>query len=306
MKKAVITGANGFLGSALCRELSAQGVAITAVVRSKDSDVSRIINLKNLQIVFADMSEMKNLDRIIRDRDADVFYHFAWEGSCGPLRGDYAVQLDNVKYTCDAAVSCKKIGCSRFVSASSIMAYEAAAMMQTEQNPPLPMLYSAANLCAGYMARTAAAAAGADYIHVVISNVYGPGETNQRLVNESLRKMLNGEHCSFSSGEQLYDFIYIDDAAKELAAVGDRGHANRTYYIGSLKPRPLKDFLKEINIQAGRNPADGLGELTFEGVSLAYSEFDIEAVKKDTGIVPEISFAEGIRRTIAWIRENRL
>lgn len=77
MKKAVITGANGFLGSALCRELSAQGVAITAVVRSKDSDVSRIINLKNLQIVFADMSEMKNLDRIIRDRDADVFYHFA-------------------------------------------------------------------------------------------------------------------------------------------------------------------------------------------------------------------------------------
>ena len=162
MKKAVITGANGFLGSALCRELSAQGVAITAVVRSKDSDVSRIINLKNLQIVFADMSEMKNLDRIIRDRDADVFYHFAWEGSCGPLRGDYAVQLDNVKYTCDAAVSCKKIGCSRFVSASSIMAYEAAAMMQTEQNPPLPMLYSAAKLCAGYMARTAAAAAGAD------------------------------------------------------------------------------------------------------------------------------------------------
>ena len=48
----------------------------------------------------------------------------------------------------------------------------------------------------------------------MISNIYGPGELSPRLVNTSIRKMLKGEHCAFSAGEQIYDFIYITDAAK--------------------------------------------------------------------------------------------
>ena len=48
----------------------------------------------------------------------------------------------------------------------------------------------------------------------------------------------------------------------------------------------------------------GLGELPFSGVSLTYREFDIHAVEKDTGFVPEVSFEEGIRKTAAWIREE--
>ena len=48
----------------------------------------------------------------------------------------------------------------------------------------------------------------------------------------------------------------------------------------------------------------GLGELPFGGVSLTYEEFDVQAVKRDTGFEPQISFAEGIRKTTAWIRET--
>lgn len=47
----------------------------------------------------------------------------------------------------------------------------------------------------------------------------------------------------------------------------------------------------------------GLGELPFNGVSLTYKEFDIHAVKNDTGFVPNVSFAEGIRNTANWIME---
>lgn len=48
----------------------------------------------------------------------------------------------------------------------------------------------------------------------------------------------------------------------------------------------------------------GLGEIPFNGVSLTYKEFDINAVKNDTGFVPEVSFKEGINNTVAWIREE--
>ena len=46
----------------------------------------------------------------------------------------------------------------------------------------------------------------------------------------------------------------------------------------------------------------GLGELPFNGVSLTYEEFDIYAVKNDTGFTPKVSFEDGIKNTVAWIK----
>lgn len=116
--------------------------------------------------------------------------------------------------------------------------------------------------------------------------------------------MLSGEHCRFSPGEQLYDFIYITDAAKAFIAIGDKGHSQKSYYIGSQHPHKLKDFLYELQNQIDPSIEIGIGELPFRGNSLSYNEFDIFALKNDTGFVPSVSFSEGIRKTINWIKEE--
>ena len=304
MKIVIVTGANGFIGTALCRELSNQGISVIAVVRNEEENISNIENLKGLRVVYSDLSEFKNLNEKISDRDIDVLYHLAWVGSAGPLRGSADVQFNNIMYTCDTVKACSKMNCKRFVFASSIMEYEIEAVMATDATPGINTLYSSAKVSADYMARTIAGSLGVDYIRAVISNIYGPGELSPRLVNTSIRKLLNGEHCAFSAGEQTYDFIYIDDAAKTFVAIGEKGVANRTYYIGSQKPRPLKEFLCELRDQVDPNIEIGLGEIPFNGVSLTYTEFDIHAVKNDTGFVPSVSFTEGIKNTIEWIKEN--
>lgn len=302
MKKAIVTGANGFIGTALCRELSSQGVDVIAVVRDKREKIDTIENLPNLRIVFSDISNFRNLADIIIDRDVEVLYHLAWVGSAGALRSDIDVQLKNVKYTCDTVKACADMRCSRFVFASSVMEYEIEAIMATDVTPEINTLYSSAKVAANYMARTLAGNLGIDYIRAMISNIYGPGEISPRLINTSVRKMLNGEHCAFSAGEQIYDFIYIVDAAKAFAAIGERGIANKTYYIGSQNPRPLKEFLCELRDQVDPAIEIGLGEMPFNGVALTYSEFDIYAVKDDTGFVPQVSFDEGIKNTVSWLR----
>lgn len=301
LKKAVVTGANGFVGTVLCRCLSAKGIEVIAVVRKESSDVSSIQALEGLRIVYCEMSDYYRLDRIIIDRDVDVFYHLAWEGSSGELRGDDRVQIKNVQHSCDIMKACSAIGCRRFVFASSIMEYEVSALMDGEEAPPVNTLYCSAKAAANHMLRTLAAANKISYIRAVISNIYGPGEKNLRLVNASIRKMLRGERCAFSPGDQMYDFVYADDAAGAMAAIGEKGVSNRSYYIGSLHPRPLKEFLAEMAHEVNPDLEIGLGELDFRGISLTYHEFDIEAVKNDTGFEPKIDFAEGIRRTIQWI-----
>lgn len=304
MKKAIITGANGFVGTAVCRELVEQGVEVIAIIRHPNEAISDIFDNERIRVIYSDLSDFRNLAHLIPERDVDVLYHFAWVGSAGPLRGDPDVQIDNVKYTCDTVKACAELGCRKFVFASSIMEYEIEATMDTEVKPGINTLYCSAKVAGDYMARTIAGSLGIDYIRAVISNIYGPGELSPRLINTSLRKMLNGEHCAFSAGEQLYDFIYISDAAKEFVEIGEKGTPNKAYYIGSLNPRPLKEFLLEMRDCVDSSIEMGLGELPFNGVSLTYKEFNVNAVKEDTGYVPKVSFREGINNTIEWLKET--
>ena len=306
MKKALVTGANGFVGTAVCKELTNHSIIVIAIVRDQTENIDSIKDLPGLKIVYADLSEFKNLDQIVPDRDIDVFYHFAWVGSAGPLRGDFEVQLNNIRFACDSVKACSLLGCRRFVFASSIMEFEVQAFMATDAIPAMNTLYCSAKVAADFMARTLSGSYGIDYIRAVISNIYGPGELSPRLINTSIRKMLKGEHCSFSLGEQLYDFIFITDAAKAFKSIGEKGKPNKTYYIGSLEPKPLKVFLCEMRDCVDSSITIGLGELPFNGESLSFKEFDINAVRTDTGFVPQVSFVEGIKRTIEWIKREEI
>lgn len=303
MRKVIVTGANGFVGTAVCKELVVQGIEVIAIIRNEEEHIENISGLANLRIVYCDLANFSMLADLIPDKDIDVFYHFAWVGSAGPLRGDADVQLKNVQYTCDTVKACAAMGCKRFIFASSIMEYEIIAAMETATTPGINTLYCSAKVAADYMARTLAGELGIDYIRAVISNIYGPGEMSPRLINTSIRKMLKGEHCAFSAGEQIYDFIFITDAAKVFVAIGEKGITNKTYYIGSQNPKPLKEFLLSLRDSVDPTIEIGLGEIPFNRVSLSYKEFDIHAVKNDTGFIPEISFKEGVKKTIAWIKE---
>ena len=81
--KAVVTGASGFVGTAVCKELSAQGVEVIAVVRPSGKTAKNIEILPGIRIVYADLSHFRNLANLIPDRDIDVLYHFAWVGKIG-------------------------------------------------------------------------------------------------------------------------------------------------------------------------------------------------------------------------------
>lgn len=304
MKKAIVTGANGFVGTALVKELSARNIEVIAVVRDENENISEIAGLPGLRVVYCDLAEFSCLDKSIADQDVDVFYHLAWVGSAGPLRGNYEVQLNNAKFTCDAVKACATMKCCKFVFASSIMEYECAKLMESGKKPSITTQYSTAKIAANYMAKAQAATLGVDYVSAVISNIYGEGERSPRLVNTSLRKLLAGEHVGFSAGEQMYDFIYVTDAAKAFAAIGENGVPFQTYYIGSLNPHPLKEFLLELRDGVDPGIEIGLGEIPFDGVTLTYQEFDVFALKSDTGFEPQISFAEGVQKTIAWLKKE--
>lgn len=301
MKKAIVTGANGFIGSAVVKELLRCGVEVIALGREGHKD-----NIpKEARFVNYELSESATLSERIPDRDVDVFYHFAWEGSAGQARGNTKLQLNNVQWTIDCIRAAKEMNCRRFVGAGSIMEREAMAAVYEQGNRPgMGCVYGSAKAQAHMMSAPVASDLGIDFIWGEITNAYGVGEISPRFINSVLRKIIEKEPLQFTPGTQNYDFVYIDDVARAFRMIGEKGKPFCSYTIGSSNAKPLKEFILEIKKVLAPEREFVFGAVPFLGVNLPLDFYDCSITEQHTGFRAEVSFEEGIKRTMEWMEEQ--
>lgn len=299
MKTAIVSGANGFVGGAVVRELLRNDYRVLALVRGEHRD-NLPIDI-NITPVPCDLTEMGRLTSKLPEGNYDVFYHLAWAGSAGPARADTDLQLQNAQWTVDALRSAKELGCKRFLCAGTIMEHETMAAAYTQGNQPgTGYIYGGGKLAAHVMCMSVAAQIGIELVWPEITNAYGPGERSPRLVNTTIQKCIRGETPQFTAGTQNYDFVYIDDVARAFRLIGERGKPFHEYLIGSSNARPLKEFLMEMQMEIAPQLPFQFGNIPFTGIDLPLSRFDCSQTKADTGFRAEISFSEGCRRTMEW------
>lgn len=303
MKKAIVTGANGFVGSALTRELISRGIHVVALDMEGHND-----HLPDSDLVefypFALDHANETVD-ILPGMGADIFYHFAWAGSAGPQRADTELQLKNAQWTVDCMRLAKQAGCSRFINAGSIMELETIkAVFNVGNKPGLGYIYGSGKLVAHTMCKSVAADIGIDLVWAMITNAYGVGERSPRMVNTTIQKCIRGEAPQFTAGTQNYDFVYIDDVARAFYLIGENGKPFHEYLIGSSHAKPLKEFLLEMKDAIAPDLDFVFGDIPFTGINLTLEDFDCSQTEKDTGFRAEISFGEGCRRTRDWWLET--
>ena len=306
MKRAIITGGTGFVGSAVIQELLAHQVEVWAVVRPGFHQHMDISRLKDLPVHYVECNfhEIATLPDKLSERGFDVWYQFAWDGLQGEALTDYTTQLNNIKWTLDAVVAAAMIGCKKFVGSGSISQYELQVEHGKNDMHDKHRVYKTAKLACQYMGNSVAQASGIEFIWPIITNIYGVGESSPRLVNSMIRNLRAGKHHSLSEGEQIYDFIYITDAAKAFRLIGEKGRPGRIYTIAQGRAQPLKYFLTALRDIVAPYEELGFGESEFNGIYLPAEAYNIEQLQSDTGFVPDVSFEEGIRRTANWIEQT--
>ena len=303
MKKILITGADGFVGSALVNRLLSAGYFVYGVDlpdRPRRLDLWAP-NFKYLQsdIFSDDVFARYGLD------DVDTVYHFAWRGSAGDERKNPGIQLNNALSSAAFMKSCKEHGVSLFVMAGSIMEYETYnATYDDRLTSSLPYIYGAGKSIAHEIMKPLANSAGINLIWTYITNAYGVGEKSPRFINSTILKILRGEPCAFTSGVQIYDFIYIDDVANAFKLIGESGRAHNSYMIGSGNARPLKEFIREIFDAISPESQPCFGEMEYAGPMLPASLFSILPLSEHCGFEPKVGFKEGILRTASWLKEG--
>jgi len=305
MKKAIVTGANGFIGSSLLKVLSENGVQVYAIIKDINERIEHIKDLPGVKIVYCELANISQLPELISDRDIDTCIHLAWAGSFGDARADYEMQLTNVKYALKTVDAVASMEVKRFVGAGTLAEKDVLNYHPADgATPNAVSIYGIAKISMHFMTKSECTKLGVEHIWCYLSNTYGVGNTTNNFVNMASRTMLNGKRASFTAGEQTYDFVYITDTVRAIYAAAFKGKKNTAYYLGSTKQRKLKDYINIIRDTINPSIELHLGEIPFNGNPLPNEAFDTAKLVEDTGYQPQISFEEGIKKTIKWLREE--
>lgn len=301
----VITGATGAVGTALISEEIRQNVEMLVICRKASKRRQQIPDHPLVKVLELNMEEYETYQPPEGEMPYDVFYHFAWGGTTGDGRNDCEIQEKNIRYALDAAALAKRFGCSAFVGAGSQAEYGRVEGNLNSQTPAFPENgYGMAKLCAGQMTRLYCRQVGMRHVWTRILSIYGPGDGAGSMVMSAIHRLLAGETPAFTKGEQQWDYLYSGDAAKALLLLGEKGHDGGVYCLGSGKARPLADYIGMIRDAIDPRLSVALGAVPYAPGQVMYLCADIAKLKEDTGFAPEVSFEEGIKKTIMWVKEH--
>jgi nucleoside-diphosphate-sugar epimerase len=251
--RAAVTGAAGFVGAALVRRLLAHGNEVVAVVRpgTRPDRLAGVVD--DVEVVEADFGAPAEAAGLVAAARPDVCLHLAAAGAVVRDHDPRRVAVVNALAPFELALALSQSGCRRLVTAGSSSEYGSLDGAMSEDRAPLPDdVYGAAKLGGGLLARAAGAAAGLETCHVRLFSVYGPGEDERRLVPSVARALLEGRPIELTPGEQVRDFVYVDDvaAALEAAAVEPRA-AGEVVNAGTGRQTRVRELCLLLAAAAG-------------------------------------------------------
>lgn len=297
MTSAVVTGANGFIGSLLIRKLIENNVRVVAVDISFAT--SRIPESNFVKKIESDV------DASLADRipigEYDAFYHLAWRGVNGAEKADPSVQLANIQMAIDCANVCKRLNVKRLLCAGTVAENATFSLPQLKQTSG-GMMYGVAKHACRLILEDYCKNIGQSFLWMQFSNIYGVGNRTGNLVSYTLGELLSGKDATFGPALQPYDFIYVDDLLEAVYRLGANQTEKAFYYIGSGSPRALKDYLFRIGELSGRAGCIKIGIRPDDGIRYTLDMFDITDTVEAIGSYISTDFDSGIQKTLAWLK----
>lgn len=297
MKRAIITGGSGFIGNWLIKELKKNNIEIIVL----SSNVKEINYVSGIEVL--NLNEC-SVDKIGIKEDT-VFYHLAWNGIDSRDKNNIEKQIENINISIKALELCANLKCKLFVAAGTVAEYsfnDGIIDFSKKQTPN--DLYGAVKVSIHYILDIISKNIGQDMIWAVIPSTFGEGRKKDNIITYTILSLLEKKYPKYGKLDHMWDFLYVEEVARALFLIGERGKANNIYGIGSGVYRPLREYIEIIRDLIDPKLDLGINELPDNLPPQFSSCVDNLKLREDTGFSPQISFEEGIERTIFYYKKN--
>ena len=326
--KILVTGGAGFIGSAVVRRAVADGLSVVNVdaltYAANLDNVASVRDAPGYAFEQADIRDAGAMARIFRDHNPDAVMHLAAESHVdrsidGPAAfidtnvvGTYTL-LEAARVHWRAMPEARRAA-FRFhhVSTDEVYGTLGAEGKFTEETPYAPNSpYSASKAASDHLARAWGETYGLPVVLTNCSNNYGPFHFPEKLIPVVILNALAGEPIPvYGRGENVRDWLYVEDHAEALLTVLRRGALGETYNIGGENEARNIDIVRQICAILDEMRPDGAPRerlISFvtdrPGHDFRYA-IDASKIRRDLGWRPSVTLEEGLRRTVAWYLEN--
>ena len=298
MRRAVVTGAAGFIGGRLTRKLKEMKVETVAI------DILPMPDSLEAQTFCMDISETGALDNLL-DCDTTVFHMASMASVPGSVKHPRQDFKDSLYGLFEIIESARKSGCKvLFPSTASIFdsSNELPVSERSYVKPSSP--YAAAKAAGEAYCAAYHRCYNLDIRVVRMFSVYGIG-MRRFAIHDMVRKIQknNDELVILGDGNQIRDYLYIDDAVNGIIAIAEKGEPGEDYNLASGIPVRICDLAKTIGNLMGFPDIRIVttGE-SFPGDVPKWFG-DISKVRQ-LPFEPKVSLEEGLKRTIKWLKQN--
>ena len=297
--KVLLTGATGFIGSHVARLLVNTDVEVYALVR-ESSDLWRIKDIASrLHLVQADLLVADEVEAQLARIRPEICLHLAWYA----VPGEYLTARENIdllKASLNLASCLAQLGCKRFVGVGTCFEYDIGSECLAETSPVKPRnLYAASKLALQIVLEQLVDVTGMEAVWVRLFYLYGPYEPKQRLVPSVIRSLLRNEVAKVTSGEQVRDFLHVEDVAAAIWAVA-QSELSGVVNIGSGHPVTVRDIVTRIGKILNRPRLVTLGALPYNPADPMFVCADNHRLTGNTTWTPQYDLESGLRQTIDW------
>ncbi len=304
MAHCVVTGGTSFIARRVIDKLVLDGHSVTAVLRPNSKGLPLLPKSDMLEILQLDMCDYNKLSSYIA-HPVDKLFHFAWDGTRMPQRDNEEIQQKNYKYTLDVFSQAIELGASVFVGAGSQAEYGAVSGVIYEDTPCKPdNPYGKYKLLCAERLSEISADIGIRFVWPRIFSIYGPGDFSETLIQSTVTKLLLNQDIPLTECSQMWDYLYVDDAADALISLSSSSDCSGIYNIASGKARELRDFVLKL-----KNITKSDSNLVFGAIPYGSSNIvsllpNINRLKSDANFEPRTEFSQGILQIIDDIKSQ--
>ena len=309
--KYLVTGGAGFVGSNLVHRLLHDGHQVRVI---DDMSTGRKENiegvLQDVEFLFEDMLSPGIAEKAVRGVDG-VFHQAGIPAVPRSLVDPVGTNLANVEGTLKMLEACRLAGGVRLVYAASSSAYGNIDVDEKQEDllPDPCSPYAVQKLVGELYCKVYNNALGTEAVALRYFNVFGPRQDPKShyaaVIPAFIRSMLQGEPPQvFGDGYQSRDFTYVDDvvSANIVAMTAPSEAMGRTYNVARGERTTLLQILDELeNILGCKANPDFLPERSGD---VRHSLADTKRANEILEWFPQVSIAEGLQRTVEWIRNK--
>jgi len=304
-RRCLVTGGAGFIGSNLTRRLLDIGAHVTVVDNFSTGRRDHLPSSNRLEIVEADVHRSDTLGMLV-DRTEYVFHLAAQVGNIKSIDAPVDDATINVVGTVRVLEACRGRAIRRFVySSSSAIFGEADRLPIDEDHPVRPVsFYALSKLTGERYARLAAALLSVPTVCLRYFNVYGaPVEASEYsgVISIFLQRLTDRLPLRiYGDGQQLRDFVYVDDIVQANLRAAIAGEPGSVYNIGTGSATTVRDLAAVLMELTGLQGT--IEEAAFRAGEVRRSVADIARARRDLGYAPEFDIRAGLTRFLAATR----